>query len=340
MSKVIINEKLNLNDNNVGMPELPNSIKQNKGLWRKTEVLCSNGDVIQNPHGKSSFAPGCPFTMSSNMVPIGGVQYLMEVLFGVKGSQFEIPTLYEQTGIGIANSLPPTETFITPESELSTDEIIPQTSVIYRYGHLVQLFGIGITGTAENDVTVYPVDYRENSINVSKVSTDNLTLTGTMVPFRYTTEELNSLDRMMYFGKKTDEEQFTSYYLKRFESEPVIKHIWKTGETYTEIEDETLVSSSDVWDNSVTSNTIESFTEIVLKISKKDVKEWFASIDQSDRARINTIALFSGRYVKDEENTSDFGEYQDVRLFSKLNIPVEYLNMTKDLNIIYRVYGA
>lgn len=322
---LILKDRLSLS---AKIPEFPDKILQTPGLWAKTEVLVSNGDVVLNPNGKSSFTAGCPFTMSKNMVPIGGVQYAMEQLFGVEGEQFSIPTLYDEDGIGLPNSLPPSETYQTPDGP---------KPVIYRHGQLVTLFGIGITGTAENDVTVYPVNYREKGITISKVTEDGLTLRGTMLPFRFTTEQLNSVERKQYFGKKTDAEGYTAYYLKRFEADPVIKHIWKTGE---DVEDETLVSSSDIWDNTTGLNAVESFTEIILKISRKDVKEWFTNLQQEDRTRVNTIALFTGRFVKDENDPTDYGEYQDVRLFSKLNIPVEYLSLSKDLNFIYRVYGA
>ena len=107
------------------------------GLWAKTEVLCSNGDVILNPQGKSSFAPGCPFTKRRNMVPIGGVEYVMEKIFGVAGTQFEVPTLYQEGGIGLPNSLPPTDTFRIPDTEKGQPQY---KSILYRYGHLVQLF--------------------------------------------------------------------------------------------------------------------------------------------------------------------------------------------------------
>lgn len=309
------------------LPGLP-CVDKLSTLWKKTEVLASQADVILNPHGKSSFAPGCPFTSSTNMVPIGGVEYAMEKLFGVSGTQFTVPTLYDQNGIGLPNSVESSETYKTPDGN---------KSIIYRHGHFVQLFGIGITGTAENDVTVYPVNYRENGIGLSRVTDTGLTLTGTMLPFRYTTDALSPTERKQYFGKKQDSNGYTGYYLKRFESDAVIKHIWKTGE---DTEDETLVSSSDVWNNASGTNDVESFTEIVLKISKKDVREWFNILDQSDRTRINTLALFNGLYIRDDSNSADYGDYQDVRLFSKLNIPVENLTLAKDLNIIYRVYGA
>lgn len=303
------------------------------GLWARTEVIGGYGDFIINPTGKSSLGEQCFNT--HNIVPIGGVSYVMEKVFGVREQQIEVPTMYEQSGIGNPNSLAPKETYLTPDGEVN---------VLYRYGHFAQIYGIGITGTAENDVTVYHPDYRENGIRMSKVNADGLTVTGTMIPFRYTAEMLNSKERKQYFGKKTDENGMTGYYYKRFETTAMIKHVWKTGEDieHSETEEdpeEQLVSSADVWENKYGLNTVESFTEFFLKISKKDVKEWFIALEQPDRARINTIALFAGEYTKDANNPADYGDYRDCKLFSKLCINPEYLSMSKDLNIIYRVYG-
>lgn len=302
-------------------------IVSGSGLWTKTEVI-GGYDLHRSPTGKSTL--GETLFSKHNMVPIGGVTYAMENLFGVKCNQFVVPTLYSQTGIGLPDSETPTESYKSPNGDVTVN---------YRYGHFVQLFGVGITGTAENDVTQYPVSYRENSINLSKVTNSGLTLTGTMVPFRRASENLSQSDAAKYFGKKQDPDDntITNYYLKKFESDPEIKHVWKTGD---DVEDESAVTASEVWENNSGSNDIESFTEIILKVSKKDVKDWFTSIDQEERTRINTIALFSGRYVRDESNPADLGDYQDVRLFSKLIIPVEYLSLSKDLNIIYRVYGS
>lgn len=313
----------------VGMPSFSKKQIQNKGIWRRTEVLVGNGEieVHKEPWRKSSFKPGCPFTKSENMVPIGGVDYMMEMLFGVKNTQFSIPTMYELHNIGAADSPLPNETYMTPNGP---------KNILYRYGHMVQLYGIGITGTGENDITVHPVEYNEYDINISRASKDGMELKGNMLPFRVTPEALTETDRKMYFGKKMDENMNTAYYLKRFETDAMVKHCWKTGE---EADEDYMVSADEVWNNLNGINAMESFTEIILKINKRDVKEWFIKLDQKERTRINTIALFNGRFVVNDE-TGDFGDYQDVRLFSKLNIPVEYLVLTKDLNIIYRVYGA
>jgi hypothetical protein len=325
MNKIVLKDRTALNRDEVLMPSL-----QPGGLWAKTEVIGGYGDVNINPNGKSSL--GEEIFRTHNIVPIGGVSYIMQQAFEIPETQISIPTLYDQTGIGLANSTPPSEKFVSPDRDNW------YRSVMYRYGHCVQLFGVGITATAENDISIYKPDYRENSIKLSKVTTDRLTVTGTMLPFRYTTEQLSRTERRQYFGKKKDEYGFTGYYLKKFNQDPVIKHTWKTGEDY---EDEVLVSSSEVWTNTSGINAVESFTEIFLKIGKKDIKEWFnIRLEQPDRTRINTIALFDGQFVKDINNQADDGDYRDVRMFSKLVINPEYLNLNKDLNIIYRVYGA
>lgn len=338
---LLVNEHFSYNDTSeiVTMPESPSH-----GLWAKTVVMGSYDDVEFDENGIAHFVKNTPIGVSSlgetifqkekgscafrdsNTVPLGGCQYAMEQIFGVSGDQIPVPTMYSANGIGLPNSLAPSETYMTPKGD---------NNIVYRYGHRVQLFGIGITGTAENDITVHPVDYRENNIELNRVTKDGLTLTGTMLPFRYTAETLSALERKQYFGKKRSSSGETAYYLKTFESEPVIKHIWKTGD---DVDNETLVSSADVWQNNLGMNAVESFTECVLRITKKDVKEWFISIGQEDRTRITTIALFNGRFVKNTSDPGDYGDYQDVRMFSKLNIPTEYLSLTKDLNIIYRVY--
>lgn len=370
----IIKDRLSLTNKvpEVPMPEFSKATKKDPTLWRRTEVLCSNGEVVFNPKGKSSFAAGCPFTVSENMVPIGGVQYTMQQLFSVRNTKDDtlltIPTLYDLTSNptkwGNPNTYPapvgrpnsgisddstnPNETYIQPPKVRVDGTLDPEPSIKvapYRIGHRVQLFGIGITGTAENDITVYPVNYRENSMDIEIAGEIGQTIRGVMVPFRYTPVELTDgshpltpAERTQYFGKMVDTENgITSYYLKKFDVEPVIKHVWKSGEDM-ENDEENQVDENDVWANTTNMNAIESFTEIILKITKKDAKEWFAAMNEEDRARVNTIALFSGEYVKND--SSDDGDFQDVMMFSKLNIPVEYLTMSKDLNIIYRVYGS
>ncbi len=353
----IIKDRLSLNDDNSNYTKMPKM--QSHGLWAKTEVMASYDDVEYDKNGVAYFAKKIPTGISSlgekifrkektqplwtksNMVPIGGCQFAMEMLFGVK-ADIKIPTLYENNAnsntynVGLPNST---------ESSLPVYDIPGGTkSAVYHNGNVVQLFGVGITSIGENDITVPNVDYREYAIDHNRVITvdgQNKELEGTMIPFRYTYTELISEDKLKYFGKKITHDtntntNYVGYYLKRFDSDPIIKHIWKSGE---EIENsESTVTESDILSNNSNKNVIESFTECVLKITKEDVKEWFIAQGQENRARINTIALFTGRYIKNDDGT--IGDYEDVRMFSKLNIPVEYLSMSKDLNLIYRVYTS
>ena len=322
-----VNDKLHFEDKVLYAKENGPQATPHSGMWARTEVIGGFGDFVkaQSPFGKTSLTDVS--WHEENMVVIGGVQYTMEQIYGEKCTQIEIPTLYSETGIGHPDSLPPTDTYETPDGN---------KTILYRPGNKVWSFGVRITGTAENDITVHPTDYREKSIEMAKVSTDGLTIRGNMVPFRYTAAQLTELERKRYFGKKTFTDGTIGYYLKKFEQPAQIKHIWKTGEEY---EKETLVSSADVWENNTGINAVETFTEMLLRVSKKDVKEWFINLEQKDRTRINTLALYSGEFYRKDENDID-GDYRDVRLFSKLNIPVEFLVLNKDLNIIYRVYGS
>ena len=328
--------------------------KHKSGMWARTMIMGSNDDVEYDKNGIARFVKKIPDGINalgetifkkevtkpkwctSNTVVIGGCQFAMELIFGTKDTQIDVPTLKTEKGIGGPNSASVSTTYDTVKVDGET--CINTTATAYHHaGEFVQLFGIGTTGSAENDITILPVGYRDKSIDLDMDTTDGTSVKGIMIPFRYmdNPNDLNSEEKSQYFGKYVDSTNRTCYYLKRFENEPVIKHIWRTADMY---DNETLVPSSEVWETNKGLNTIESFTECVLKVNKKDVKEWFRHLDQEDRCRINTVALFSGYYVPGSNGT--IGDYRDVRMFSKLCIPTEYLSLNKDLNIIYRVYTS
>ena len=168
------------------------------------------------------------------------------------------------------------------------------------------MFGVGTGGAAENNSTVHDVKYHESDIK-------------DMIPFRYTNAGLNGSDANKYFGRKEVNGEI-AYYLKRFDTEPQIRHLWKDGE---EGEDGSEVDSTVF--NTSRNEHIESFTEVLLTITKKDVKEWFKANGGIENTRINSIALFTGVYNSDDD------DYQMIKLFSKLNIPTEPLSLAKEL---------
>ena len=301
---------------------------KNSGIWARTEILAGYG-YKKNPNGKSTLDE--VLFSTSNIVPLGGVSFVFSDLFGVD-DDITVPTLYSQKGIGIPDSATPTETYYSPDGEEdSTGNRVRH--VKYRYGHIVQLFGVGITGTSENDISIYKPDYRENTIEIDKTISDLGEVTGQMIPFRFTGEDLTTAEAMKYFGKKSFDGGITAYYLKKFESDPDIKHIWNTG---ADIDDEVSLTDADAWTNTTTSstNSVESFVEMYIQINKKDLKEYFDAIDEEDKTRFNTLALYTGRYNRDAD------DFEDVRMFSKLCINPEFMTLTKDLDFIYRIYGA
>ena len=291
-----------------------------RALWAKTEVIGGYNYHKDEVTGVSMFDE-VVFGPCHNTVTIGGVQYAMEQIFGVKGP-ITIPTLYDELQIGIANQ---------SYSGLNIDVPLGQATMPYPINNRVFLFGIGLTGSAENAITKYPVDYREKSIQMTKQAEDGTQLEGVMLPFRYTSSDLTDTDQKKYFGKKVSHDGYTGYYLKELDTTAVIKHLWNTG---SDDEDELAqVTNEEVW-TATRSTPVQSMTELQLKIAEKDIKEFFEITERIDEPRFNTIALFTGEYDASQ------GDYTNVRMFSKLYIPTENMSLSKDLDIIYRVYGC
>lgn len=189
----------------------------------------------------------------------------------------------------------------------------------YPKNTAICLFGVGIGGCGDSSLSVVDVNFYEREIF-------------DMVPFRVTDDELNEEDKEKYWFKRRENDGRTSYFLKKFEQDPTIKVLWKDGD---EDEDGSEVSTG-VHDTART-EPIETFAEMILKITKRDVREYFEINGDIETARINSIGLFTG--IK--QTLSDGSEdYKQVKLFSKLNIPNEMLVNNKDMTIIYRIYTS
>ena len=183
----------------------------------------------------------------------------------------------------------------------------------------VCLFGVGYGGAGDTAKSVKDVKYYEREVF-------------DMVPLRVPEGDLTEEEKLQYFFKKPLEDSRNGYYLKKFESDPEIKVLWKDG---VEGEDGTIVE--DGVHSTQRTEPIEAFVEMHLKITKKDIREFFEMNGNIEEARFNSIGLFTGVL-------SDLGggnyDYKEVRLFSKLNIPNEYLTLRKDMDIYYRVYAS
>ena len=191
-----------------------------------------------------------------------------------------------------------------------TDEIYPKDTVVC-------LFGVGIGGCGDSIRSVKDVNFVEREIFE-------------MVPFRITDEDLNDSEVDKYWFKQPRDGKI-QYYLKSFETQPEVKALWKDSDDQDEDGSEV---ESGVHETSRT-EPIETFVEMILKISKKDVREYFEMYGDIEQCRINSIGLFTGAKRQLADGTMD---YQQVKLFSKLNIPNEMLTMKKDITIVYRIY--
>lgn len=192
------------------------------------------------------------------------------------------------------------------------DELYPKETKVC-------LFGVGIGGCGDASRSVVDVKYYEREIF-------------DMIPFRITDDEMTGSDANKYWFKRYEADGKTSYFLKSFEHEPEIKVLWKDGE---EGEDGSEVATG----VHTTSRTepIETFVEMILKINKKDCREFFEMNGDIEAARVNSIGLFTGILSTNEKGVP---EYKQVKLFSKLNIPNEMLVLSKDITIVYRIYTS
>lgn len=331
MGAKIYNDKISIDNNLQDSADV-----RSGGLWANTEIEIGYGYHNPGRFGKSFLDE--TIERGKNTVPISGTQTVLQALFGVKGP-ITIPTLYEEMGIGQPNDESSTPQFLVPDPVVLEGDATNRAS-IYNTGHLVQLFGIGVTGTAENNITVHKVGYRETKIEMT-VKTPTGELDAKMYPFRFDENELDPQERQKYFGKLYDSKTGkTGYYLKRFEAFPEIKHIWKNSDNM-DSDQETAVTNATVFDFT-RDDVVNTFIECHLKITKKDLKEYYQYVlDQPESCRFNTLALYDGVYTeKGKAENEEFGDYCNVRLFSKLNIPTEPLSLQKDLEIIYRIYAS
>lgn len=238
---------------------------------------------------------------TENMIVLGGSLFTLEKVFGLN-SPITIRDLRD------VMTLPSKDTPITNNKDT-----------------YVCLFGVGTGGAGESITDVKDVEYYEDTIY-------------DMIPFRQTENELTPEEAAKYWFKKPvtiniDGGQIhkTAYYLKRFETVPEIHVLWRDAEG-----DE---DGSEVGDNvhetpSTNTTPIETFIELTLKITKKDAREFFNDNGNIEATRINSIGLFTG--VRNEGDD----DYQQIKLFSKLNINNEILVLAKDLTISYRIYTS
>lgn len=200
-----------------------------------------------------------------------------------------------------------TETLNTKLNLLASEDTPVHTGP--RREDVIFGFVIGIGGCTDVFDTVKPVKYKEIEVD-------------SLVPFRKPLKSDDiSPDTQRKYALKVTNGNYYEYYVKKFESTPVIKA------EYDEAGSPTVTNPATGPDTPI--NTYVQFT---LKISKQDVREWFKINGGGLRkARVNTLGLVTGYPVG--------SEYKGVRAFSKINFNNEpFDNETKELTVIYKIY--
>lgn len=235
------------------------------------------------------------FEEKENMVVLGGSLFTAEKLFNIKS-----PLLVEYLNdiMGIATTGP------------AITETYPKETGIC-------LFGVGIGGCGDSMTDVKDVKYYDREII-------------NMIPLRLTDKELSVDDLEKYWFRKPIGER-TAYYLKTFESTPEIRVLWRDveGEDGSNVQQGVHNTPPD------NKTDIDTFVEIILKVNKRDVREYFEVNGNVESTRVNSIGLFTG--IKADIGDGKF-DYKQVKLFSKLNIHNEMLVLDKDMTIIYRIF--
>lgn len=179
----------------------------------------------------------------------------------------------------------------------------------------VFLFSLGVDGGGREPSQVYPVNYAK------------WTDPADLVPFRYVpiTQDLIDDLRESYFGRKTyDAQKRIAYYFKAFDIEPSFHQQYVDG---TPIDANIYASEK--------TDEVETYVELILKVTKEDCREFFRATTGPNTARINCIQLLTA-WAKTVDGKV---YYQDIRPLTKLHFPLESLiDITKSIKVIYHLY--
>lgn len=240
------------------------------------------------------------FSKEQNETVLGGALVVLEKLANIQSS-FKVASINHI--LGINDLVPQSESSATAEDHLC-------------------LWGVGIGGAGDALGSRREVKFYEREIGRNG-------FTDEMIPFRVVSTPFTPEDEnyAKYYMRRQRQDGMYEYYCKAFETDPFVKVLWADGEEGcdgSEVE-------SDVY-NTARTDEIETFLEIHLQLTKRDVREYFQHIGQIELARINTIGLFTGRRYEVEPGRFD---YVNVKMFSKLTFENESLQNAKAISFRY-----
>lgn len=237
--------------------------------------------------------------VNENTVTLGGAVLALEKLFGTTPSY--IPsTINSDPEIGINGAA----TFNDKETT-------------------VCCFGVGTGGASDTVGSYYDPDFKMKKLK-------------DWVPFRISDKDhLDPSIASNYYYRvqiKDDPDPQWAWYLKEFSNVPVPESHWKDtpdpNATGSLIQSDVSTSES--------TNLIETYCECLLKIDADDIRPYFQWAGNLQKARYNSIGLFTG--VKRE--IGGYLDYVGLRLFSVVNFNNIPLDLPTSSTYLYRVYAA
>lgn len=191
-----------------------------------------------------------------------------------------------------------------------------------RNNTVIALFGCGNGGAGMSFGDIYKPDVKQNNV-------------AGLLPMLVSQGEPTGTDAAKYMMRTTintpDGTSLNCWYLKEFDTEPVIRSLWKDAADDSEDGTEITTDISD----SESENGVESFVQFKLVLNDDDVRSYYAAMGTLSTARFNSIGLYLGEKV----TVGDHEDYQNVSLFSVLNINNEALALRKTITYYYRVYA-
>lgn len=178
----------------------------------------------------------------------------------------------------------------------------------------IALFGCGTGGAQLDFGNVVATDIKQNNVKE-------------LIPMRYGAA-LTGVDAGKYFLKANNSDGATfSWYLKEFDSAPVIKSYWKNA---VDSEGEGTEITEDI-SNSVRAEGIETYAQFELSLNTNDVREYFVANGNLKMARYNTFGIYTGEKIGDE--------YGNVRLYAVVNFNNRDVSLANSASFVYRLYS-
>jgi hypothetical protein len=178
----------------------------------------------------------------------------------------------------------------------------------------LKLFGVGTGGAGlEFGSVVAPTIKQRDVLNP--------------VPMRYGSS-ITGGEATKYFMKAGSAAPY-SWYLKEFNTTPIIKSCWKNA---VDAEADGTEIVTDIYNN-LSNEGIETFCEIEIALSTLDVRQYFETIGSLAQAKYNTIGFYTG--AKNAGGT----EYGSVRLYSVITFNNRDLTVATASKFLYRIYS-